>query len=177
MISLIQATLAPKSRISFSVRSIYGRDTISPVSVSFSPLVSAGPIISKAEIYCELTFPGKVTSLFTSLRPTMRNGGKPSLPAYSTSAPSARSALTSMLIGRLLHTLCSGYDVCAFAYGKKSRQETHGRTGRHNVDDGRHVLQSLYHHPCVVAVGQVFRVTVSFGKGIDYQCTVADAFR
>ena len=79
---------------------MYGRDTISPVSVSFSPFFRTGPIISRAEMYCELTFPGKVTSLFTSLRPVIRSGGKPSLPVYSTSAPKVRRAFTRMLMGR-----------------------------------------------------------------------------
>ena len=65
-----------------------------------SPFVKTGAIINKAEIYWELTLPGRLIVSFLNSRPVMRNGGKPSLATYSISAPNSRKALTSTCIGR-----------------------------------------------------------------------------
>ena len=94
-----QSASAPKSLIVQSVRSMYGLETIFPSKVSCSPFSKAGPIISKAEIYCELTFPN-IDNLPPFRRfPFIRRGGYPSSPTYSISAPRCRSASTSVFIG------------------------------------------------------------------------------
>ena len=91
---------APKSPIMHNVRSIYGREIISPVRLSVSPLRITGPIINRAEIYCELTFPC-ISSVPPSISPpVIRSGGKPSSPTYSMFAPRRRRAFTSTPIGR-----------------------------------------------------------------------------
>ena len=41
---------------------MYGREMIFPVSRKVSPSLSTGPIISSAEIYCELILPGTSNS-------------------------------------------------------------------------------------------------------------------
>lgn len=71
---------------------------ISPVNRMVSPFVKTGAIINKAEIYWELTLPGRLIVSFLNSRPVMRNGGKPSLATYSISAPNSRKALTSTCI-------------------------------------------------------------------------------
>ena len=73
---------------------------MSPSSRSVSPLRSMGPIISSAEINCELTLPAISSSPPSNCLPLMWSGGKPSLPAYLMSAPSCRSASTRILMGR-----------------------------------------------------------------------------
>ena len=54
----IHSTSAPNSFIIHIVRSIYGREKMLPVSLSSKSLLSVGAIISKADIYWELTLPG-----------------------------------------------------------------------------------------------------------------------
>ena len=66
----------------------------------FSPFSIYGAIIISAEIYCELTLPGRVVSPPASRRPLMRNGGKPFSPIYCMSAPSPCSVSTNILMGR-----------------------------------------------------------------------------
>ena len=71
----LHSASAPNSRIIHSVKSMYGREMMSPVSFSSSPSSNTGPIISSAEIYCELTLPAISKVPPVSLRPVMRSGG------------------------------------------------------------------------------------------------------
>ena len=73
---------------------------ISPVKCNVSPSFSTGPIINKADMYWELTFPFSEIAFPFSSAPLMRRGGYPSLRVYSISAPNSRSALTNICIGR-----------------------------------------------------------------------------
>jgi len=103
MVSLpVHSAIAPKSRIMHRVRSIYGRDMTFPVSFNSRPFSKTGPIINKADIYCELTFPGISRIPPCNALPFIRNGGYPSSPSYSISAPKYLRASTSMPIGRCL---------------------------------------------------------------------------
>ncbi len=52
-----QSTSAPYCLMVQMVRSMYGREKISPVRCSVRPFVMAGPIISSAETYWEDTLP------------------------------------------------------------------------------------------------------------------------
>lgn len=56
---------------------MYGLEIMSPVSCIFSPVVSVGPIMSRAEMYCELTFPGRVIVPPCILAGVMLSGGYP----------------------------------------------------------------------------------------------------
>ena len=71
-----------------------------PSRCKVSPFSIRGAIISNAEIYCELTPPASEISPPCNALPKMRRGGYPSFSIYSTRAPSAFSASTSILIGR-----------------------------------------------------------------------------
>ena len=70
------------------------------VKLKVNPFSKDGPIINSAEMYCELTLPGRLIWFFCKVVPWMRSGGKPSLEVYSMSAPNSRRALTSTWIGR-----------------------------------------------------------------------------
>ena len=96
----VHSASAPYSRMVHSVRSTYGRLAISPVICSSRPFFKTGPIISKAEINCELTFPGISRCPPFRAFPFMRSGGKPSSPTYSMSAPKYLRASTRIPIGR-----------------------------------------------------------------------------
>ena len=73
---------------------------ISPVRFSLNPFFRIGPIISKADMYCELTFPARLISSPVNIVPVIRKGGKPSFPAYSICAPNSRKASTRIRMGR-----------------------------------------------------------------------------
>lgn len=77
-----------------------GREIISPLKCKVKPSLSAGPIINRADIYWELTFPFKVISFPFNSAPLIHKGGYPSWWTYSISAPNSRSALTNICIGR-----------------------------------------------------------------------------
>ena len=46
-----------------------------PISFNVNPCGKVGPIINKAEMYCELTLPGNDNSLLCSFAPVMQSGG------------------------------------------------------------------------------------------------------
>ena len=71
-----------------------------PVKRRVRPWGNTGPIINRAEMYCELTLPAKDTSRPSRRVPVMRKGGNPSCPAYSIRAPRLRRASTRMPMGR-----------------------------------------------------------------------------
>ena len=95
-----QSTSAPYCRMVQMVRSMYGRENISPLRCSVSPFIMTGPIISSAETYCEDTLPAMSRLPPTSLWPRMRSGGNPRFSTYSMSAPSRVRASTSTPMGR-----------------------------------------------------------------------------
>ena len=94
------STSAPYSCMVHIVRSMYGRDIISPVRCSVSPFFITGPIISSAEIYCEDTLPAMSSLPPSSCFPLTFSGGNPSSPMYSISAPRSLSASTNTETGR-----------------------------------------------------------------------------
>ena len=58
------------------------KTNIGAVKVRCKPFFNVGAIISRAEMYCELTLPGTVNSPPSSpSRPMIRRGGKPSSPS------------------------------------------------------------------------------------------------
>ena len=83
----------------FFVIKIYGKDVISEDNLIFSPFSSETPNIIRDEIYCELTFAGKVTELVKMFFPLIFKGGNPLFSIYSISQPKSFKASTKIEIG------------------------------------------------------------------------------
>ena len=78
--------------------------------------------------------------------------------------------------GALFHPGCTSQGMCSLVHRPVSRKETHGRTGRHDVDGVVGLRQCPYHNECVVAVRHISRQVFSSGQCMDDEGPVADAF-
>lgn len=73
---------------------------ISPVRFNLNPFFRMGPIISKADIYCELTFPARLISSPVNSVPVCVKEESLLFRHYSICAPSSRKASTRIRMGR-----------------------------------------------------------------------------
>ena len=118
---------------------MYGREMMSPVNVIFNPFSNVGPIINKAEMYCELTFPGRVMWLLVSVVLWM--------------GTQFTEGIDQHFDGALLHPFGTGNDSVSRSDGQVGGKESHGGTCGHDVDGfTRLCMKGTNHDLCIVAI-------------------------
>ena len=74
----------------------------------------------------------------------------------------------------MAHSFGACNNVLAVSGSQIGCHETHGGASRLDVYFVGHVAQCPQYHVGVIAVGEIIRHIRTTGKGIDYQCPVAD---
>ena len=117
--------------------------------------------MSSADMYWELTLPGRESSPPLSSFPKICKGGNPSLSKY----------------GALFHSLGARYDTFVISFlSIVGREKSHGCSCSVYIDRTVFFRESLFHDPCVVTVGHVgYRYRI-FAQGVYDESPVADTF-